>query len=113
VLCRMCAGKSPVRAAYLSSDKESIVIGTQACEIAEIKPLCGGQITTLGESRQGFPCHTNVSGLSVALEPVEVARKSLVVGHFKDELWGLAVRPTTDGSDQDEYCTVNLQRLVT
>jgi hypothetical protein len=46
-----------------------------------------------------------------ASNSVDIESKMLITGHFKDELWGLAVRPAGDAQGQglfdDEYCTVS------
>jgi len=77
----------PVRAVCLSGDGRQILVGTQECEIAVFSLPNNGKFTE-------------------AASEVEPQRQTLVKGHWKGELWGLAVRPTIDGSPQDQYCTV-------
>jgi WD40 repeat protein len=37
--------------------------------------------------------------------PSTTIAKKIVTGHFRDELWGLAVRPSSSLSSKFEYCT--------
>lgn len=77
----------PIRSVCLSPDGRRIAVGTQTCEIVEFTK----------ESNVPFvenPTDTNIKAFSI------------VVGHFKDELWGLAVRPSLDGGPETEFCTV-------
>ena len=60
--------ESPVRSACLSADGSRLLVGTQHCDIVET-PIDLDSFTVLREGQQ------------------------LVNGHFKDELWGLSVRP--------------------
>ena len=79
---------SAIRAVCMSVDKKKILVGTQACSILE----------------------TSIEKESNDNNPVE-----LVIGHFKEEVWGLAVRPPvpgkvgagglTEGNSGCQYCS--------
>jgi microtubule-associated protein-like 6 len=71
---------SCIRSVCLSDDRTKILVGTQDCEVVEVQ------------------LERAVSAGTVTAEP-------LLVGHFKDELWGLSVNPAGQ-SENEEYCTV-------
>jgi hypothetical protein len=52
--CSLAVGKDdsppPIRALCLSADGESLVVGTQTCEVLELKLAAGGKFTSVGES---------------------------------------------------------------
>lgn len=83
----------PVRAVCMSSSGKKIVVGTQTCEILEFVRR-DGDVFSKPELQN--------------LSEDQLMATSLVTGHFKNELWGLAVKPGTgnDGKMSDEYCTV-------
>lgn len=80
-----------IRAVCMSANKNRIAVGTQGCEILEFSYT----------SRRSF--EEVLSPL-----PTDIKSEQVVVGHFKDELWGLCVRPTTIEGAHHQYCTVSL-----
>ncbi|RYH20674.1 hypothetical protein EON65_22795 [archaeon] len=66
-----------VRAITVSDDGRRMLVGTQTCELIEY---------TLPSS----------TFLAASNKSESVAATSLVVGHYLDEVWGLAVRPITE-----------------
>ena len=82
------ASANPIRSVSASADNKKVLIGTQKCEIVEVD----------AETAFGRPGSSPAS-LS---EPTALP---LVAGHFKDELWGLATRPSRAGK-AGEYASV-------
>ena len=80
----------PVRSVCLSGDGSKCLVGTQSCEIIE------------------YAVDTALTDGKAHVLPSKV----LLCGHFKDELWGLGIRPmgrldSEAGKDyRPEYCTV-------
>ena len=89
----------PIRAVCLSPNMKRLAVGTQACEVIEF---------IRNDTEKDFSQPGSGDPRSVGLL---VSGRQLVTGHFKGELWGLAVRPfrqpKPDGSSQSEYCTVS------
>ena len=89
------AGSTPsIRAVALSEDFTRLLVGTQTCEILEYV----------------LPDHMSFADPdAAAVKSSSISSAQVVGGHFKDEVWGLAVRPrvpgSTNGADT-EYCTV-------
>ena len=81
-------GSAPLRSLCLSYDKKHILVGTQTCEILEFSR----------RNNNNF-CQAEVKSLT----DNDLIMNSMVSGHFKNELWGLAVRPETY---QDGYVSV-------
>jgi len=79
---------NPIRSVAASLDNSKLIIGTQRCEIVEVE----------FEAAFGMPGKAGDSSLQ------EPSSLSLVAGHFKDEVWGLAVRPRVAG--RAEYASV-------
>eukprot|EP01041_Mallomonas_annulata_P001002 gene1002-1969_t len=70
-----------VRAVCFSPNGGKVLVGTQDCAIVEFDIAGNGSVLTL--------------------------RSRLNQGHFKDELWGLSVRPLVkEQQDEPQYCTV-------
>ena len=88
--------KSAIRALSLSPDGKKLLVGTISCELLEfsLAELAPGGLPDLLREDPAKP--------KAALP----AGAALVSGHFKDELWGLAVRPAFEGGVVGEYCTV-------
>lgn len=87
------AGTAPaIRAVALSEDGTRLLVGTLSCEILEYV----------------LPERLSFAVLdAAAVKASSISAAQLVGGHFKDEVWGLAVRPTLPDSGADrEYCTV-------
>jgi len=85
----------PVRSVCLSGNGTKCLVGTQSCEIIEYTLKSGA---AFGNSQEG---------------DTEAAcdAKMLLCGHFKEELWGLGIRPmgrldNAPGHYRPEYCTV-------
>jgi microtubule-associated protein-like 6 len=87
------AGKPPpIRSVCLSSDYRRVLVGTQTCEILEFELKSGASF--FDESK-------------ILIDSTDILPSNVVIGHWKDELWGLAIRPCIDDSGQEkEYCTV-------
>ena len=69
-----------MRAVCLSSDQLRLLVGTQTCEVLEFT----------------LPNSCTFSTLDAAAVPADkIHADQLVCGHFKDEVWGLAVKPLT------------------
>ena len=88
--------RSAIRSVCVSSDGKKLLVGTIASEVCEfnLEGAAPGGLTELlvedpAKAKQALP-----------------AASALVNGHFKDELWGLAVRPAIEGGVVGEYCTV-------
>lgn len=81
-------GLNPIRSIAASLDNTKLLIGTQKCEIVEVD-------ADVAFSRPG----STASSLS---EPPALP---LVAGHFKDEVWGLSIRPFREGKPA-EYASV-------
>lgn len=82
----------PIRSVCLSSDYKRVLVGTQTCEILEFELKSGASF--IDESK-------------ILIDSTHIIPSTVVIGHWKDELWGLAVRPCIDDSGQEkEYCTV-------
>ncbi len=83
----------PVRSVCLSGNKQKCLVGTQSCEILEFTLKTG----RFGDRNKSL---------------TEVVSKLVVCGHYKDELWGLGIRPLgklngkSDQQSRPEYCTV-------
>ena len=85
-----------VRAVALSEDRTRLLVGTQTCEVLEYVLPDRLAFTSLD---------------AAAVNPAAIAVSQLVCGHFRHEVWGLAVRPPMvdaqqPGSEDGEYCTV-------
>lgn len=78
-----------IRALAFNSDLKKLLVGTDTCEVIEFE----------------LPKYE-----SFLNDPTSIPiPKQLVYGHFKDEVWGLAIRPTTEENRKTgivEYCTV-------
>ena len=93
----------PIRSVCMSADLTKLLVGTQASEIVEISSL---------DTRTSLIRENGVNLLKVKGKEVKkctkpeargaISENVLVVGHYKEELWGLAIRP----GDHNEYCTV-------
>jgi microtubule-associated protein-like 6 len=83
-----------VRAVALSQDGTRLVVGTQTCEILEFV----------------LPNRVAFHSLdAAAVNPAGISAAQLVCGHFKDEVWGLAVCPVAPegmAAGDREYVTV-------
>ncbi len=83
----------PIRSICLSEDMKKCLVGTQASEIIEYT------LTTNNGNFFDMPVKQDL-----------VSSKIILCGHYKDELWGLGIRPRgrLDTSDdyRPEYCTV-------
>ena len=92
------ATATAIRSVCMSPSGNRLLVGTQGCEIVEYD---------LPPGFRGLKKTTDLKS------PLAIDQKRVVVsGHFKDELWGLAVRPTIDGSEEDQYFgKVNLFRF--
>lgn len=86
-------GLPPIRSVCLNATGTKCLMGTQFCEIIEVVHNEGKPFTQLLDASVRYP-------------ETALTTTALVNGHFKDELWGLAVRPSLDGKMSDEYCTV-------
>jgi microtubule-associated protein-like 6 len=81
---------SPIRALSTNPTGTCLLIGTQECEVVRLNM----------REEVGTGANTHL--------PI-VDAKTLIAGHYKDELWGLAVRPSVaDGraKTEGEYATV-------
>jgi WD40 repeat protein len=74
-----------IRSVCMDRNGQKMLIGTQQCEIAEVV----------------LP-----ASVRRASDVQAVEGRVMVQGHFKDELWGLAVNPVRRGGGEEEYCTV-------
>lgn len=76
-----------VRAVALSADGTRLLVGTQTCEILEYV----------------LPDQASFATMDAAVQSAKAQATQIVCGHFKDEVWGLAVRPLAPG-DTGELC---------
>lgn len=86
---------SPIRALALDEKNSSIIVGTQCCEILQLKmKMPGRSFLELEENTTNF------------MESVDC--DTLVCGHFQGEVWGLSVRPITEINYREgsHFCTV-------
>lgn len=91
------AGAVPsVRALCLSPDNTRLLVGTQTCEIIEYT-LSAGTFASLS-----------------AKAAATVVPKNLVIGHFHEEVWALAVRPITEQNCMEgvQYATGGDDRFL-
>lgn len=78
-----------VRAVTLSPDFRRLLVGTQTCEILEYTLPGNGSFATL----------------DAAVAAAHAVATQVVCGHFKDEVWGLAIRPVTpEGGGKCKGC---------
>jgi WD40 repeat protein len=138
-----------IRSVCMSPDQTRVLVGTQTCELLDIgitgiSPaklpvsdvelfcvtnaiVCGRSSTSpvhIPAAHTTVPVTVTATGAAVAgattASAAGIVGRALVVGHFKDELWGLAVNPVSVeirrggaevGSEvvnevEREYCTV-------
>eukprot|EP01038_Epipyxis_sp_PR26KG_P010144 gene10144-13646_t len=80
-----------VRSVCLSSDGTKVLVGTQNCEIIEFEMT--------GSDKSFKSKHS--------LNRSDLKSSSIIGGHFKDELWGLSIRPVTEQNKHIvQFCTV-------
>jgi microtubule-associated protein-like 6 len=110
--CATSGTLASLRSICLSRDRSAILVGTQQCEIIELRRVDMKAEGVAAESCTEKAVLTiealtqeakaNVSPMPF-LDPAhsDVFGRALVTGHYSGELWGLAVNPVAP-----EYCTV-------
>ena len=103
----------PIRSVCMSTDCTKLLVGTQASEIVEVtaphfEPLVSTDVT----ENQNLIGKIKQKDMKARVSPIDYGFKEelLVVGHYKEELWGLAIRPLSAkdaaSGKGHEYCTV-------
>lgn len=96
----------PLRSVCMSQDGTKLLVGTAACEILELTSS-SGELIPAGEPDAGVSKALWKTKYASAEMQAKVSEEILVTGHYKEELWGLAIRPATaDQTGGQEYCTV-------
>jgi microtubule-associated protein-like 6 len=96
----------PIRSVCISSDSSKILVGTAACEIVEIHATSKTPFAYAGKTTSREMEMKSNALIKNSLEPEKMKEDVMIVGHYKHELWGLAIRPSTPDKKSREYCTV-------
>lgn len=99
----------PLRSVCMSHDGTKLLVGNAACEIVEVTSSAGELLPAGEPDADALKVSETLWKAKHPSEGMQekICEEVLVTGHYKEQLWGLAIRPVAaELSGAQEYCTV-------